>query len=726
MLALTQYKRRKNKMITRRETTMLSPEGKITGVRKRDGKIQKYNREKIADAIFKAVQACGGSERARAEAVAESVEKELFTVFDGKRPTVEQIQDTVERHLIKAGHDQVAKAYILYREKRRGAREDNALTGAVIEMFEKYLNEDDFSVKNNANTQKSVAGLNNYVREEFTKNFWLNEIYPFEVSEAHRSGTFHLHDLGFFGAYCVGWDVKQLLTLGFTGVVGKISSAPAKHFRTALGHIVNATFTLQGESAGAQAWSSFDTYLAPFIRYDNLNEKQVKQCLQEFIFNMNVATRVGFQCPFSNVTLDITVPKTLKDEYVIIGGEVQEQTYGEFQKEMDMLNSAFCEVMLEGDNKGRVFTFPIPTINITKTFDWNNPVVDKVMAMTCKYGIPYFANYVNSDLSPEDAVSMCCRLRLDTRELKKRGGGLFGSNPLTGSIGVVTINLPRLGYKCDTKEEFFEELGRIADTAKTSLEIKRKVVEDQTNKGLYPYSAFYLKGVKDRQGGYWANHFNTIGIVGMHECVLNAKWLNSEGIQTKSGQEFALEVMNFLRGKLQEYQTETGHIYNLEATPAEGVSNRLANIDKKRYPEIITSGTKDGYYYTNSTHLPVGYTEDIFEMINLQDELQVLYTGGTVVHLYTGEKLEDKEAVKMLIKKVFTNYKMPYISITPTFSICQNHGYIAGEHWECPDCGKETEVWSRVVGYLRPVANYNAGKRQEYKDRKKYKVCGCC
>jgi ribonucleoside-triphosphate reductase len=697
----------------------------ITSVLKRDGKSQKYDRKKIEDAIFKAIAACGGSDRSGAEITAKSVEEELFATFadSKKKPTVEEIQDMVEKHLIKAGHDRVAKAYILYREKRRGARQDNALTGAVISMFEKYLNDDDFSVKNNANAQKSVAGLNNFVREEFTKNFWLNEIYPFEVAEAHRSGTFHLHDLGFFGAYCVGWDVKQLLTLGFTGVVGKISSAPAKHFRTALGHIVNATFTLQGESAGAQAWSSFDTYLAPFIRYDNLDYKAVKQCLQEFVFNMNVATRVGFQCPFSNVTLDITCPKTLKDEYIIIGGEVQEHTYGEFQKEMDIFNTAFCDVMIAGDNKGRVFSFPIPTINVTKTFDWNSPVVDKVMEMTCKYGIPYFANYINSDLSPEDAVSMCCRLRLDVRELKKRGGGLFGSNPLTGSIGVVTINLPRLGYKCENDDEFFAELGRIADTAKTSLEIKRKIVEAQTDKGLYPYAAFYLGGVKERTGGYWSNHFNTIGIIGMHECLLNFK---GYGIETEAGQEFALKIMHFLRGKLQEYQAETGHIYNLEASPAEGVCNRLANIDKKRYPDIITSGTKDGYYYTNSTHLPVGFTDDIFSMIELQDNLQALYTGGTVVHLYTGEKLEDKNAIKSLIQKVFTHYKMPYISITPTFSICQDHGYIAGEHWECPTCHKTTEVWSRVVGFLRPVADYNSGKRQEYMERKKYLLNGKC
>lgn len=587
----------------------------------------------------------------------------------------------------------------------------------IIEKFDKYLNDDDFSVKNNANTQKSIAGLNNFMREEVTKTYWLNKIYPVTIATAHQSGAFHLHDLGFFGAYCVGWDVKQLLLLGFTGVAGKVSAAPARHFRTALGQIVNATFTLQGETAGAQAWSSFDTFLAPFIRHDHLTYAQVKQALQEFVFNMNVATRVGFQCPFSNITLDIKCPKTLKDEFVIIGGAVQDTTYGAYQAEMDLFNQAFCEVMLAGDSKGRVFSFPIPTINITKDTDWQSPVMTKVVEMACKYGIPYFANYVNSDLNPEDAVSMCCRLRLDIRELRKRGGGLFGSNPLTGSIGVVTLNLPRLGYECRTEAEFFNKLGQLADLAKESLEIKRRVVEAQTEKGLYPYSAFYLQSVKERTGGYWANHFNTIGIIGMHECLLNLKQV---GLETAAGQAFALRVMHFLREKLQQYQTETGHIFNLEATPAEGVAHRLAVLDRQQYPDIITAGTKTAPYYTNSTHLPVGYTDDIFAMIRLQDELQSLYTGGTVVHLYTGEKLDNPEAVKSLIQKVFNHYKMPYISITPTFSICQEHGYLAGEHWQCPLCGKDNEVWSRVVGFLRPVADYNAGKRQEYRDRKKY------
>ena len=692
----------------------------VKQVLKRDGAVQEYNRQKIEDAIFKAILACGGSEREGAVKVALAVEEELFRDFNRKKPTVEEVQDAVERHLIKGGHDQTAKAYILYREKRRGAREDNALIGATISMFNKYLDEDDFAVKNNANAQKSVMGLNNFVREEFTKKYWLNEVYPFEVAEAHRSGSFHIHDLGFFGAYCVGWDVKQILMLGFTGVPGKVSSRPAKHMRTALGHLVNATFTFQGESAGAQAWSSFDTYLAPFIRYGNLTFKEVKQNLQAFVFNMNIATRVGFQCPFSNVTLDLTCPKALRDECVIIGGEPQEQTYGEFQAEMDMFNKAFCEVMLEGDAMGRVFSFPIPTINVTHDLDWNSEVMNKVMEMTCKYGIPYFANYINSDLSPDDAVSMCCRLRLDVSELKKRGGGLFGSNPLTGSIGVVTINLPRLGYKCDIEEEFFEHLGRLSDIAKSSLELKRKVVEKHTNSGLYPYSAHYLQSVKDNTGGYWNNHFSTIGVVGMHECCLNF-FGEEHGIDSKKGHEFALKVLNFLRGKMLQYQAETGNIYNLEATPAEGVSPRLAMIDKKRYPEIIASGGKSPYY-TNSTHLPVGYSDDIFKVIKLQDDLQSLYTGGTVLHLYTGEKLEDPDAIKALIQKVFKANKMPYISITPTFSICGEHGYIAGEQWKCKTCKQDTEVWSRVVGFLRPVQDYNAGKRKEYKDRVKYKI----
>ena len=690
----------------------------ITQVYKRDGTFQNFDVEKIANAIFKAARACGGDDKDTSKKLANEVVESLEKQFGSKIPTVEEIQNCVEKVLIENRHAQVAKSYILYREKRKQAREKNALIGATIDMFDNYLSEKDWAVKENANMQRSIAGLNNYVREAFTKSYWLNEIYPDNIRDLHNSGAIHIHDLGFFGAYCVGWDLRAILVDGFTGVTGKISSNPPKHLRSFLGQVVNATFTTQGETAGAQAWSSFDTYCAPFIKHDNLSYSQVKQAIQEFIFNMNVPTRVGFQCPFSNVTLDIKCTKTLKDQPVIIGGVPQESTYGEYQKEMDMFNKAFCDVMLEGDSKGRVFTFPIPTINITKDLDWNSDVVDKIMDMTCKYGIPYFANYVTSDLSPEDAVSMCCRLRLDVSELKKRGGGLFGSNPLTGSIGVVTINLPRIAYLSSNEEEFIQRLDKLSDAAKDSLEIKRKVIEKQTEEGLYPYCKFYLRDVKKRSGSYWANHFNTIGIVGMNEAIMNL-FGKEENITTNLGQDFAKRIMNHLRNKMVEYQKETGNSYNLEATPAEGTSARLAKIDKKRFPNIITAG-KEQVCYTNSTQIPVEYTDDIFEVVRLQDDLQSLYTGGTVLHLYLGEKIEDKEIAKKLIQKIFNNNKMPYISITPTFSICDKHGYIAGEHYECPQCGEKTEVWSRVVGYLRMVQDYNESKREEYDLRKKF------
>ena len=692
----------------------------ISQVYKRDGTFQNFDVEKISNAIFKAARACGGNDKETARKLADEVAKKLEEKFKNKIPTVEEIQNCVEKVLIENRHAQVAKSYILYREKRKQAREHNALVGATIDMFDQYLSEKDWAVKENANMQRSIAGLNNYVREAFTKSYWLNEVYPDYIRDLHTSGAIHLHDLGFFGAYCVGWDLRAILTDGFTGVSGKISSCPPKHLRSFLGQIVNATFTTQGETAGAQAWSSFDTYSAPFIRKDNLSYAQVKQAIQEFIFNMNVPTRVGFQCPFSNVTLDLKVPNTLKDQPVIIGGEVQDSTYGDYQAEMDIFNKAFCEVMLEGDSKGRVFTFPVPTINITKNTDWNSEVMDSVMEMTCKYGIPYFANYVTSDLSPDDAVSMCCRLRLDVSELKKRGGGLFGSNPLTGSIGVVTINLPRIGYLSSNEEEFMQRMEKLADAAKDSLEIKRKVVEKQTEDGLYPYCKFYLRNVKKRSGSYWANHFNTIGIVGMNEAIMNL-FGREENITTELGQQFAIRVMKRLREKMVQYQTETGNSYNLEATPAEGTSARLARIDKKRFPNIITAG-KEEPCYTNSTQVPVEYTDDIFEVVRLQDELQSLYTGGTVLHFYLGEKIEDKEIAKKLIQKIFNNNKMPYISLTPTFSICQDHGYIAGEHFECPQCGKKTEVWSRVVGYLRMVQDYNDSKREEYDLRQKFVI----
>lgn len=687
---------------------------------KRDRTQVPFRKEKIIFAIFKAANAVGGTDFALAEKLTDQV----LVLADQKYPDgvaeVEGIQDLVEKVLIEAGHAKTAKAFILYREKRRSAREANALIGATINMFSEYLNDRDWQINENANTQKSINGLNNYVREAFTQNYWLHEIYPEEIRNAHLSGDIHIHDLGFFGPYCAGWDLQQVLLNGFGGVPGKVESKPPKHLRSFLGQIVNSTFTTQGESAGAQAWSSFDTYCAPFIRYDKLDYATVRQALQEFIFNLNVPTRVGFQCPFSNLTFDIVPPRTLKDQHVICGGQYLPETYGDFQTEMDLFNLAFCDVMSSGDSKGRVFTFPIPTINITRDFDWNSPVADKFMEITCKYGIPYFSNYVNSDLSPEDALSMCCRLRLDTKELRKRGGGLFGSNPLTGSIGVVTINLPRIAYISKSESEFFARLWQQMNIAANSLEIKRKVIEEQTARGLYPYSANYLRPIQQKTGCFWLNHFNTIGLIGMNEACQNLFGPDCD-LTTSKGQDFAIKTLNYMRKEIREIQDKTGHYYNLEATPAEGTSYRLAKKDTERYPNIITAG-ESVPYYTNSSQLPVGFTDDIFETLDLQDELQSLYTGGTVLHLYLGEEIKDRAVAKRLIQKVFTRYRLPYISLTPTFSICNDHGYLAGEQPVCPECGAATEIWSRVVGYLRPVRNYNKGKQEEYVQRKKFVI----
>ena len=692
----------------------------ITQIRKRDGRIVGFKQEKITWAIFKAATAVGGNNWTLAEDLTRQVIDMAARKYRDGLAEVEGIQDLVEKVLIENGHAKTAKAYILYREKRRSAREANALIGATINMFSDYLGDKDWQVQENANTQRSINGMNNYVRETFTKQYWLHEVYPTEVREAHQNGELHLHDLGFFGPYCAGWDLRQLLSDGFGGVPGKVESSPARHLRSFLGQIVNSTFTTQGETAGAQAWSSFDTYCAPFIRYDNMSFDSIKQALQEFIFNINVPTRVGFQCPFSNLTFDIVPPATLRHEPVIAGGRQTGDVYGDFQAEMDQFNLAFCEIMLEGDARGRVFTFPIPTINVTRDFAWDSPVVNKFMEITCKYGIPYFSNYINSDLSPEDAVSMCCRLRLDTTELRKRGGGLFGSNPMTGSIGVVTINLPRLGYQANSESEFQARLWRVIQLAKDSLEIKRKTIEEQTERGLYPYSAHYLRNIKARTGEYWFNHFNTVGLVGMNEACRN--FLGSDfDLTTPEGQAFGKRTLEYMRAQLQEIQEETGHFYNLEATPAEGTSYRLAKLDRERYPDILTAG-ENVYYYTNSSQLPVGFTDDIFETLDLQDDLQSLYTGGTVLHLYMGERISDIEVAKKLIRKAFTNYKLPYISLTPTFSICPEHGYIVGEHFTCPECGRDAEVWSRVVGYLRPIQNYHKGKKEEYRQRIKYSV----
>lgn len=582
---------------------------------------------------------------------------------------------------------------------------------ANINLVEGYLKQLDWKVNENSNMAYSIQGLNNYIASEISKQYWLNKIYPADIRNAHLNGDIHIHDLNIISVYCVGWDLKDLLTEGFTGVRGKIESAPAKHFRTALGQIVNFMYTMQGEAAGAQAFSNFDTLLAPFISYDNLDYTQVKQAVQEFVFNMNVPTRVGFQTPFTNITMDLTVPSYYAEQPVIIGGELQERTYKEFQKEMDMLNKAFFEIMMEGDNSGRVFTFPIPTYNITKDFDWDNENINGLWEMAAKYGIPYFSNFINSDMSPEDARSMCCRLRIDNRELEYRGGGLFGSNPLTGSVGVVTINLPKIAEISKTKGEFLEKLSQKMEIAKESLEIKRKLLEDLTDKDLYPYTKFYLRDIKSRFGVYWKNHFSTIGLIGMNEACLN---LLGDDIGSFRGKQFALDVMDFMRAKIVEFQKETGNNYNLEATPGEGTSYRLAKLDREKYP-----------YYTNSTQLPVNYTDDIFEVLDHQDDLQTKYTGGTVVHIYAGERIQSTETMKNLVKKICNNYHLPYFTFSPTFSTCPNHGYIAGEHFTCPECGSSCEVYSRVVGYIRPVQQWNKGKKKEFADRKEFKIEEC-
>lgn len=580
-----------------------------------------------------------------------------------------------------------------------------------LNLVDAYLKQLDWKVNENSNMSYSIQGLNNYIASEISKQYWLNRIYPENIKNAHINGDIHIHDLNIISVYCVGWDLKDLLSEGFTGVKGKVESAPAKHFRTALGQIVNFMYTMQGEAAGAQAFSNFDTILAPFIRYDNLDYKQVKQAIQEFVFNMNVPTRVGFQTPFTNITMDLNVPSYYAEQPVIIGGELQEATYKEFQKEMDMLNKAFFEVMMDGDNSGRVFTFPIPTYNITKDFDWDNENIKGLWKMAAKYGIPYFSNFINSDMSPEDARSMCCRLRIDNRELEYRGGGLFGSNPLTGSIGVVTINLPKIAEVSKTKVEFLERLAQKMELAKDSLEIKRKLLENLTDKELYPYTKFYLRDIKARFGVYWKNHFSTIGLIGMNEACLN---LFGENIGSLQGKQFALEVMDYMRAKIVEFQKETGNNYNLEATPGEGTSYRLAKLDKDKYP-----------YYTNSTQLPVNYTDDIFEVLDHQDDLQTKYTGGTVVHIYAGERIQSIKTMKNLVKKICNNYHLPYFTFSPTFSTCPNHGYVAGEHFTCPECGASCEVYSRVVGYIRPMQQWNKGKKQEFLDRQEFKIGEC-
>ena len=656
-------------------------EVEINFIRKRDGRVVPFNIDKITDAIFNSAQAVGGSSKEMAETAANSVFDILKIVYkDGRIPTVENVQDLVEKMLIERGHAKVAKAFIIYREQHRRIRESKDLLNEGLELIDNYLDRSDWRVNENSNMSYSLQGLNNHISTSITAKYWLERIYPPEIRERHINCDFHIHDLGLLSAYCVGWDLKDLLLKGFSGVAGKVESKPARHFRTALGQVVNFFYTLQGESAGAQAFANFDTYLAPFIRYDKLDYTGVKQSLQEFVFNMNIPTRVGFQTPFTNVTLDLVPPSTVASEYVVIGGEMLDTTYGEYQHEMDMFNAAFAECLAEGDAKNRIFTFPIPTYNISKDFDWDNPKLNNIWEMTARYGIPYFANFINSDMDPEDARSMCCRLRLDNRELRKRGGGLFGANPLTGSIGVVTINLPRLAYKSETEEEFFTELEKLMILAKKSLEIKRKALENFTLNNLYPYTRFYLSGVWERDRKYWGNHFSTIGLVGMNEACLN--FLNTD-ISSLEGKTFSIKVLDFMREKIMQYQEETGSFYNLEATPAEGVTYRFAKHDRLMFSDIKTSGC-DEPYYTNSVHLPVSHTDDLFEVLDHQDELQTKFTGGTVVHLFLGEKIDDIEVVKSLVKRIAENYALPYFTLTPTFSICPVHGYLSGEHKYCP------------------------------------------
>ncbi|MCW4003106.1 MAG: ribonucleoside triphosphate reductase [Candidatus Bathyarchaeota archaeon] len=692
-------------------------------VLKRDSKLEPFDQERITTAIWKAAKAVGGKDKEQAKRISDEVVAELQRLYgDDGVPTVEEIQDIVEKRLIENGHAQTAKAYILYRKQHNDMRELAALLSSS-DMVDQYLEVEDWRVKENSNMSYSLQGLNNYLSSTVIAKYWISRIYPQNIAEAHFSGDMHIHDLGVLGPYCVGWDVSDLLLSGFGGVAGKIESKPAKHFRTALGQVVNFFYTLQGEAAGAQAFSNFDTYLAPFIRYDNLSQKDVEQALQEFFFNMNVPTRVGFQTPFTNLTLDLTVPEFMKDEAVLYNGKVTGDTYGSMTKEMEMFNLAFAEVMQQGDSKGRVFTFPIPTYNITKDFNWDSPVSQAIFEVTAKYGVPYFSNFVNSDMKPEDVRSMCCRLRIDNRELRKRGGGFFGANPLTGSIGVVTLNIPRIGYLSKNEDEFFERLGTLMDIAKSSLEIKRKVLETFTENGLYPYSRRYLRHVKEGYGKYWKNHFSTIGIVGVNEAILN---LLGQNIASRDGQAFAVKILTFMRNRLADYQEETGSIYNLEATPAEGTSYRLARIDKKRYRDIIFANQKRVVsehaepFYTNSSQLPVDFAGDLFEALEHQETLQSLYTGGTVFHIFLGERLHSWKSAAELIKKVSWNSRLPYFTLTPTFSICPNHGYTSGEHKTCPVCGANCEVYSRVVGYLRPVDQWNDGKQAEFAMRKTF------
>jgi len=699
----------------------------VEGILKRSGNVAPFQKKKITTAIWKAIRSVNEADYSKAIEVSNKVVLEVNKRWGHSEiiPTVEEVQDIVEKQLILSRLPETAKAYILYRDLHNRMRNINNLLD-IAAKINSYINKDDWKVHSDSEIDYHLQGLYKKIVDEVSERYWMNEVYTPLMRELHENEDFHIHKCSALSSYCVGWDIQDLLMVGFTGVPGNVSSAPAKHMRSALGQLMNFFYTLTNEAPdGAVAVSSLDTYLAPFIAYDKLDYKHVKQNLQEFIFNMNMPTKSGGQVVFSNVTLDLKCPPSMKDQPVIIGGKLMDKKYGDFQEEMDMFNQALAEVYAEGDAKGRAFSWPIPTYNITKDFDWDNPAYDNIWEMTAKYGIPYFANFVNSDMDPDDARSMCCRLRLDKRELRKRGGGLFGAYPLTGSIGYVTINLPRLGYlyKGD-KKQFFDRLGFLMDVSSENLQIKRKVIEEFTEKGLYPYSKFYLRNIKEKSGHYWSNHFNTIGLVGMNEACLNYL---GKPIESKEGHKFALEVLDFMNKKLLEYQDKTGQMYNLEASPAEGTSYSLARKDKMLYPDIIVANeaeVKQGAepFYTNSSQLAVDFTGDLFEALDLQDDIQCKYTGGTVFHAFIGERLASGKEAKELIKKISSNYKLPYFTITPTFSICESHGYINGEHFKCPKCDSECKVYSRVVGKIAPVQRWNPGKKAEFSIRDEFCV----
>ena len=683
---------------------------------KRDGKVTEFNLSKISTAITKAFEA---TKKAYNEDIIDLLALKVTADYQDKIHdgliSVEDIQDSVENILSKAGYADVAKAYILYRKQREKVRNLKSTVLDYKDLVDNYLQISDWRVKENSTVTYSVGGLILSNSGAITANYWLSEIYDEEIAKAHKDGDLHLHDLSMLTGYCAGWSLKQLIQQGL-GIPGKINSTPASHLSTLCNQMVNFLGIMQNEWAGAQAFSSFDTYLAPFVKVDNLTQKEVKQCIQSFVFGVNTPSRWGTQAPFSNITLDWTVPKDLENLPAIVGGKEQGFTYGDCKKEMDMVNKAFIEIMTEGDANGRGFQYPIPTYSITKDFDWSDTENNRLLfEMTAKYGTPYFSNYINSDMEPSDVRSMCCRLRLYLRELRKKSGGFFGSGESTGSVGVVTINLPRIAYLSKTPEEFYQRLDKIMDIAARSLKIKRTVITRLMDAGLYPYTKYYL--------GTFENHFSTIGLIGMNEVGLNARWLRKDLTHPET-QAFAKDVLGHMRERLSDYQEQYGDLYNLEATPAESTTYRLAKHDVEKYPDIITAAKNPGDtpYYTNSSHLPVGYTADIFDALAIQDELQTLYTSGTVFHAFLGEKLPDWETAADLVRKIAENFKLPYYTMSPTYSICQEHGYLSGEHTVCPKCGKPCEVWSRITGYYRPVQNWNDGKVQEFKDRREYDV----